>query len=45
MKIIIQHIVIKTKSAFHLQELNSGMGSPFDICLHCFQGIASYFKI
>ena len=45
MKIIIQHIVIKTKSAFHHQELNSRMGSTFDICLQRFQGITGYFKI
>ena len=33
--------MIEIKSAFLLQELNSN----YDICLHYFQGIASYFKI
>ena len=38
-------ILIGTKSGFHLQESDSRMESPHDICLFWFQGITSYFRI
>ena len=32
-------------SAFDLEKLNLRTGSTYDICLHCFQSNARYFKI